>query len=79
MIWGWLIPGWLKRAVLALAAGALAILGAFAAGKREARKDAKAKGAEDHINTEKEVRDAIEDSRRSGADWHERLRKSDKR
>lgn len=46
MIWGWLIPGWLRRAVLALGALALAVLGAFAAGKREARRDADRKNLE---------------------------------
>lgn len=46
MLWGWLIPGWLRRAVLALGALALAVLGAFAAGKREARRDADRKNLE---------------------------------
>ena len=77
--WGWIIPGWLKRAAAWLAGAALALLAAFSFGKREAKRDAAAKGAEEHIKTEGKVRDAIEDSRRSGADWHERLRKSDKR
>lgn len=75
---GALIPGWLRRAVLALGAVALAVLGAFAAGKREARRDAKAKAAEDHIKTRKEIDDALEKSRRDGASWRERLRKRDK-
>lgn len=73
MIWGWL-----KRAVLALGAVALAILAAFGAGKREARRDAKAKAAEDHIKTRKEIDDALAESRRDGASWRERLRKRDK-
>lgn len=73
MIWGWL-----KRAVLALGAVALAILAAFGAGKREAKRDAKAKAAEDHIKTRKEIDDALAESRRDGASWRERLRKRDK-
>ena len=74
MIWGWLIPGWLRRAAMALGAAAMLALGAFAAGKREARRDAKAKAAEDHIKTRKEIDDALADSRRDGASWRERLR-----
>jgi hypothetical protein len=58
MIWGWLIPGWLKRAVLALGAVALAILAAFGAGKREARRDAKAKAAKDAIETRRRIDNA---------------------
>ena len=73
MLWGWLIPGWLRRAALALGALALAVLGAFAAGKREARRDAKAKAAEDHIRTRKDIDDALADSRRDGASWRDRL------
>lgn len=78
MPWGWLIPGWLRRAAMAAGAVALAVLGAFFAGKREARRDAKAKDAEDHIKTRKEIDDALADSRRDGASWRERLRKRDK-
>lgn len=78
MLWGWLIPGWLRRAAMAAGAVALAVLGAFFAGKREARRDAKAKDAEDHIKTRKEIDDALADSRRDGASWRERLRKRDK-
>lgn len=78
MPWGWLIPGWLRRAAMAAGAVALAVLGAFFAGKREARRDAKAKAAEDHIKTRKEIDDALADSRRDGASWRERLRKRDK-
>ena len=78
MLWGWLIPGWLRRAAMAAGAVALAVLGAFFAGKREARRDAKAKDAEDHIKTRKEIDDTLADSRRDGASWRERLRKRDK-
>ncbi len=78
MIWGWLIPGWLKRAVLALGAVALAILAAFGAGKREARRDAKAKAAKDALETRRRIDDALEKSRRDGGSWHDRLRKRPK-
>jgi hypothetical protein len=58
MIWGWLIPGWLRRAAMALGALALAVLGAFAAGKREARRDAKAKAAKDALETRRRIDNA---------------------
>lgn len=58
MIWGWLIPGWLKRAVLALGAVALAVLAAFGAGKREAKRDAKAKAAKDALDTRRRIDNA---------------------
>lgn len=58
MLWGWLIPGWLKRAALALGAVALAVLAAFGAGKREARRDAKAKAAKDALDTRRRIDNA---------------------
>lgn len=58
MLWGWLIPGWLKRAVLALGAVALAVLAAFGAGRREARRDAKAKAAKDALDTRRRIDNA---------------------
>ena len=58
MLWGWLIPGWLRRAVLAIGALALAVLGAFAAGKREARRDAKARAAKDALETRRRIDNA---------------------
>lgn len=58
MIWGWLIPGWLRRAVLALGAVALAVLAAFGAGKREAKRDAKAKAAKDALDTRRRMDNA---------------------
>lgn len=58
MIWGWLIPGWLRRAAMALGAAAMLALGAFAAGKREARRDAKAKAAKDALETRRRIDNA---------------------
>lgn len=53
MIWGWL-----KRAVLALGAVALAIIAAFGAGKREAKRDAKASAAKDALETRRRIDNA---------------------
>ena len=78
MIWGTLVPAWLKRLVLGAGALALALLGAFGMGKREARRDAKAQAAKDHIKTRGKIDDALEKSKRSGASWHDRLRERDK-
>lgn len=58
MIWGWLIPGWLRRAAMALGAAAMLALGAFAAGKREARRDAKARAAKDALETRRRIDNA---------------------
>lgn len=58
MLWGWLIPGWLRRAAMAAGAVALAVLGAFFAGKREARRDAKAKDAKDALETRRRIDNA---------------------
>jgi len=58
MIWGFLIPGWLRRAVLALGAVALAILAAFGAGKREAKRDAKAARNKAALDTRRRIDDA---------------------
>ena len=58
MIWGLLIPGWLKRGLAwAVAAGAVA-LGIFTAGKREARKDAKADALKAKAKTTERVQNA---------------------
>ncbi len=58
MLWGWLVPKWLRRTALALGALALAVLGAFAAGKREARRDAKAQAAQDALETRRRIDNA---------------------
>ena len=49
MLWGWLIPGWIKRGALALAGLALALLAAFGAGRREGRISGRAKASEDAL------------------------------
>ncbi len=58
MIWGFLIPAWLRRAVLALGAVALAVLAAFGMGKREAKRDAKAARDKAALDTRRRIDDA---------------------
>ena len=58
MIWGWLIPGWLRRAVIGIGAALVAALGIFYAGKREARKDAKTDALKRKIKTTERVQNA---------------------
>ncbi len=58
-----LIPGWLKRAALALAALALALFGARWSGKREGRLEGRAKAAEDAIKRTDAGRAAAEKAR----------------
>lgn len=55
---GFLIPGWLKRAALAVAALALALFGARWSGKREGQSQARAKAAEDAIKRTDKGREA---------------------
>lgn len=58
MIWGWLIPGWLRRAVIGIGAALIAAVGIFFAGKREARKEAKVDALERKIKTTERVQNA---------------------
>lgn len=58
MIWGLLIPGWLRRAVLALGAAVLLALGIFGAGKREGKRDAKAARDKAALDTRRRVENA---------------------
>lgn len=58
MIWGWLIPGWLRRAVIGIGAALIAALGIFYAGKREARKDAKSDALKRKVKTIERVQNA---------------------
>ena len=55
MIWGFLIPKWLKRAVAGAVALAVALLGVFQAGKVIERKDAKAAQEKRRADTLDEV------------------------
>lgn len=56
---GFLIPGWLKRAALALAGLALAMFGAWGAGRREGRQRAAQKAAEDALKRTEKGRAAV--------------------
>lgn len=58
MIWGWLIPGWLRRAVIGIGAALVAAFGIFMAGKREARRDAKADALKRKAKTTERVQNA---------------------
>lgn len=58
MIWGWLIPGWLRRAVIGIGAALIAAVGIFYAGKREARKDAKSDALKRKVKTIERVQNA---------------------
>ena len=58
MIWGWLIPGWLRRAVIGIGAALIAAFGIFMAGKREARRDAKTAALKRKIDTTERVQNA---------------------
>lgn len=64
--------------LVALLSMAGAGFGAWAMGKREGRKDARTEIEIDQFNefiaTRKRVQDAIDASRDSGSDWHNRLR-----
>lgn len=64
MIWGWLIPGWLRRGVLWVAGAALALLAAWGAGKREGRQTARRKAAEDALKRADKGRKAVADAKR---------------
>jgi hypothetical protein len=62
----------------AIAAAILALWAMIAKAKRDGRKDERAenrvKAAETHIETRKDVENAIDRSRASGGAWHDRLR-----
>lgn len=71
----WLIPGWLKRAVLWAVGAALAVFGIWTAGKRHARQKAKIEGLEGY----REIRERIDDAQVAldADDARERLRNRD--
>ena len=62
MIWGWLIPGWLRRAVIGIGAALIAAVGIFYAGKREARKDAKTDALKRKVETIETVKGLAKDA-----------------
>lgn len=74
MLWGMLIPAWLKRAAVALAGGLAVIMGAFLAGKREGRRDAKIADTEADNAAHKRM-DKADVSNGSADDDREWLRK----
>jgi hypothetical protein len=68
----------LKIYAAAIGAAILALWAMLAKAKRDGRKQERAenrvKAAETHIETRKDVENAIRDSRASGGSWHDRLR-----
>lgn len=51
----------------------LGIFAAFGRGKAKGKAEEKQQRQVDDLKTEKEIRDAVEDSRRDTPDWHDRL------
>ena len=78
MIWGWIIPGWLKRLAIYAVAGAVAVLGVFAAGKREGRIGAKTDALEADRKADRRI-DNADVSRGNPADDRDFLYKRSKR
>lgn len=75
MLWGWLIPGWLRRAVFWAVGAALAVFGIWTAGKREGRSRAKSEALE----ADKKAltnRERIEDDVASDPDLAARAKRS---
>ena len=65
---GRFIPAWLKRAVAWAAVTAVALLGAWGAGKREGRQAAKKRAAERKSKTLNEVMERQDDARKASDD-----------
>ena len=65
---GRFIPAWLKRAVAWAAVAAVALLGAWGAGKREGRQAAKKRAAERKSKTLNEVMERQDDARKASDD-----------
>lgn len=74
---GFLIPGWLKRAALALAGLALALLGARWSGKREGLSQARSEAQQKDAKNARKIEDKADAARRRADDRpvDERLRK----
>jgi hypothetical protein len=68
----------IKLWAAAIATAVLALWAMLAKARRDGRKQERAenrvKAAETHIETRKEVENAIDRSRASGGSWHDRLR-----
>jgi len=79
MLWGWLIPGWLKRGVALAVAGLLVILGAWGAGRREGGQAAKKRAAEDALNRTEKGRKSADKAKRSDSTPDEIWRQNDGR
>lgn len=70
MIWGLVIPGWLKRAVAWLLAGLAVLMAAVGWGKRTERQRADLEAAEEYQRTMKEMgRVEISDDHDSAQQW----------
>jgi hypothetical protein len=61
---GFLIPGWLKRAALALAGLALALLGARWSGKREGLSQARSEAQQKDAKNARKIEDKADAARR---------------
>lgn len=78
MIWGFLIPGWVKRLAIYAVAGAVAVLGIFAAGKREGRLRAKTDALEADRKADRRIdnADVSRGDTNSDRDWlHKRSKR----
>ena len=65
---GRFIPAWVKRAVAWAVVAAVALLGAWGAGKREGRQAAKKRAAERKSKTLNEVMERQDDARKASDD-----------
>lgn len=78
MIWGFLIPGWLKKGAALVVGAALALLGAFYAGRREGRQAGNIDALEADRKADRRI-DNADVSRGNADDDREFLRKRSKR
>ena len=76
---GRFIPAWLKRAVAWAAVAAVALLGAWGAGKRDGHQAAKKRAAEDALNRTEKGRKSADKAKRSDATPDEIWRQNDGR
>jgi hypothetical protein len=78
MIWGLLIPGWLKRAALWAVGGLVAALGIFMAGKRAGGQAAKSRALEADRKADRRMDHADVSRGDSGADIEWLRKRADK-